>query len=362
MWGGSPPSSVGGFGWSFIQKSQVAHHRCLTKGGPLTHPALPYRVGVGGFSASALLAVFFGLFLLPVLFVPYVAWVFRRHGRFSWGHAMITVTTVVYGMALWTYTILPVPDSATMSCPDGGVRPQLVPFASLADVHVLTNGLRDPGLFQLVANIALFVPFGMLVRHLVRPRRPIWVVVAALGTSLLIELTQLTGVWGIYPCAYRIFDVDDLITNTAGAAIGVWLAPLLRFVPGQRDVPADRPRVVTRGRRLVGMAADFVAVQVLTLLVYVPLGVAAKEAGWFGSPVPYVQLQGWATIVMSAVVLLLVPWFGAVPRSASGSPSSVRSAATARPPDAARCSCAGRPGQAATSWSPPSVRSRAGVS
>ena len=50
--------------------------------------------------------------------------------------------------------------------------------------------------------------------------------------SLLIEAAQLTGLFGIYPYAYRCCDVDDVITNTLGAALGWACAWLLgRVVP-----------------------------------------------------------------------------------------------------------------------------------
>ena len=37
---------------------------------------------------------------------------------------------------------------------------------------------------------------------------------------------QLTGVMGVFPCSYRLFDVDDLIWNTSGAVIGYGCAML----------------------------------------------------------------------------------------------------------------------------------------
>ena len=43
------------------------------------------------------------------------------------------------------------------------------------------------------------------------------------AASLFIELAQLTANFGTAPFAYRIFDVDDLINNTTGAALG-WIA------------------------------------------------------------------------------------------------------------------------------------------
>lgn len=262
-----------------------------------------------GASISAVLAVFFGVLLLPVLFVPYVAWSYRRRSTLGLGHALITVAAIVYAMALWTYTILPLPDAATMVCAAGGAGTQLVPFGSLGDIDLAANGLRDPALLQLVANVALFVPFGMLARHLFRPRRVWWVLVAGAGVSLLIELTQLTGVWGVYPCAYRVFDVDDLITNTVGTGIGILLAPVLRFVPGQEVLPSDEPRVVRPARRLIGMGVDLVTVTVSSFFVYVAIAVVGQEAGWFPGGAPLGLLSGSVTLGCALVVNLGVPWF-----------------------------------------------------
>lgn len=257
-----------------------------------------------GFSASAVLAVFLGLIILPMLLVPYIAWSYRRRGTLGYGHALIAAASVIYAMALWTYTIVPLPDPQSVQC----TTAQLRPLASLGEVDLVANGPSDPALVQLVMNVALFVPFGMLVRHLTAAGIR-WVVPAAFAVSLLIEMTQLTGVWGLYPCSYRLFDVDDLIANTLGAAIGVLAAPLLRHVPGQGVLPPDVPREVTRGRRLVGMAADLVTVHVVSLLVYLPLGLAARDAGWFGGDVPYGRLHAVATLTVALLLLLGLPRF-----------------------------------------------------
>lgn len=65
---------------------------------------------------------------------------------------------------------------------------------------------------EFTANIALFVPFGMLAMTAFRMR--VWSTTAAgLATSLLIEGVQL-----FLPTRYST--VSDLIANTAGALIG----------------------------------------------------------------------------------------------------------------------------------------------
>jgi VanZ family protein len=54
--------------------------------------------------------------------------------------------------------------------------------------------------------------------------------------SLLCEITQITGLFFIYPAPYRIFDVDDLIINTLGAVVGYLIFPLVfRMLPKIED-------------------------------------------------------------------------------------------------------------------------------
>lgn len=259
-----------------------------------------------GFSVSALLAVLLGVMLVPLLFIPYIAWSFRR-GTTGPGHAFLTAVGLVYLMALWTYTIVPLPQVDDLIC-DGTLRAQFIPFHFVNDIDGgggVASLLRDPALRQVVLNVAFFVPLGLLVRHLFR-WRPLWCVAAGFGTSLLIELTQLTGNWFIYPCAYRLFDTDDLLANTLGAAIGVALAPVARLVPGQYLRPADQPHPVRPLRRLTGMAVDLVSV--LLIGVGVPLGV--RFALYFTGrdyEAHTVLIQVVATATAAVLLLLLVP-------------------------------------------------------
>ena len=259
-----------------------------------------------GFSASALLAVFFGLVLVPLAFIPYIAWSFRR-GTTGPGHALLSAGGLIYLMALWAYTIVPLPDAAQLIC-DGTLRAQFVPFHFLTEIDRsggIGGLLRDSMLRQVVLNVAFFVPLGMLTRHLFRwrPRRCI---ALGLGGSLLIELTQLTGLWWTYPFAYRLFDTDDLLANTLGAAIGVGLAPVLRWVPGQHTDPADRTQPVRPLRRLTGMTVDVLSV----LLVGTGVSVAVRIALYLTDrdyTAHTVLIEVGATLAAAVVFLLVVP-------------------------------------------------------
>ncbi|WP_262426513.1 VanZ family protein [Brachybacterium sp. Z12] len=79
---------------------------------------------------------------------------------------------------------------------------------------------------QVLMNVALFVPLGMILRGVFRLDATTSVAMALL-LSALIEVTQYTGAFGIYPCGVRIADIEDLLANTAGAWAGALCAPLL---------------------------------------------------------------------------------------------------------------------------------------
>ncbi len=211
-------------------------------------------------AVSALSAVLFAALLVPLAFIPYVAWAYRR-GSSGPGHALMTLSALLYGCALWTFTIVPLPELSDLIC-DGTVRIQGAPFAFVRDVGWgagPSGFLRDAALRQVLMNVVLFVPFGMYARHLFH-RSPRATVALGFLASLLIELTQITGNWWIYPCAYRLFDVDDLIANTSGAALGLLFVPLLRRVPGQTASGPRGPSPVRPLRRLMGMTVDLVLI------------------------------------------------------------------------------------------------------
>ena len=210
----------------------------------------------------AVAAALFGALVSLGLLVPYVAVQYRRRGTVGLGRAVLALAALVYVLALVSYVVLPLPQVTAGLCAGGGAGVQLRPGAFLGDI--VDHGIASPSALagnpavqQVVFNVALFVPLGMLVRYL--GSRSV-AVTAAIGlvVSLLAELTQLTGDWFAFPCAYRLFDVDDLITNTLGALVGALAAPLLRLVPGQRLGPgAGTARPVSAARRLLGMACDW---------------------------------------------------------------------------------------------------------
>jgi glycopeptide antibiotics resistance protein len=101
-----------------------------------------------------------------------------------------------------------------------------VPFRTIGTQ--LSHGLERYEAKQLLGNIALFVPFGLLLPAAVRTCRRLWVtLVVAAGLSVLIETMQalLPG---------HTTDVDDVILNTTGAALGYLAFWVIAWTARQR--------------------------------------------------------------------------------------------------------------------------------
>ena len=205
----------------------------------------------------AFIAIAIGVGFGILLFVPFVAISYRRRGRLTLGRTLLWLAALVYFWAIWTYTLLPLPDPETIRCVGAITDPMAVVRDIQKAVAAPGNTLTQPALLQLVFNVMLFVPLGAFLRIL-GGRGILAALLVGLGLSLLIETTQLTGVWGLYPCAYRFFDVGDLMTNALGAVIGSALALVVpRSMRGMAAKPdAALPRPVTRGRRAVAMLCD----------------------------------------------------------------------------------------------------------
>ncbi|KAB1647335.1 VanZ family protein [Pseudoclavibacter sp. CFCC 14310] len=259
----------------------------------------------------AVLAVVLGTLVAFVLFVPFVIVSYRRRGSADGWWVGGWLITAVYLAALVCYTLLPLPSSGQYVC--RGVQLSLGHDLR----HLLASGpsvgglMRSMVVWQLALNVALFVPLGVLLRV----RHSAGVVVAAiggLGVSLLIELTQLTGVWGLYPCAYRVFDVDDLTTNTLGAIIGSLAA--IPFI--SRGTQSDRtaPTPVTALRRLTGMLCDatlvFLAPQGLSLMFFMVVAGLWPGSGRAETLAADPRVTWLIWCVPLAVQLVFVLWRG----------------------------------------------------
>ncbi|UAL30427.1 VanZ family protein [Nocardioides rotundus] len=209
-------------------------------------------------------SILVGLVVSAVLFLPLLVWQYRRYGRFDALRMLWTTAGFIYATAIVAFTVFPLPEFTPGYCAAHATEPLFDPLRfprELIDL-IQTQGAMavasDWLVWEFTLNMVLFIPFGLIVRRVFEWPRGV-VLAAALGTSVLIELTQLTGNWGLAPCPYRFADTTDLVTNTTGAVIGMGLekiTPRLLSTKSHLLARRDRARPVTRGRRLLGMLLD----------------------------------------------------------------------------------------------------------
>jgi len=233
--------------------------------------------------------------LLPTAVVQY-----RRDGRLGAGDLATLVGAAGYTLALWTYTLMPFPVDNSFRCRRSrlDVMESLRPLIERG-LLPLSQLLHQAAFQQLALNVLLFVPLGFFVRLVVH-RGPVVTAVVGLLVSLAIEVTQVTGVWGLYHCAYRVFDVDDLLTNTLGAVVGGVLA--WGLLHPDRRTPEALPTSITLGRRWVGFACD---------LIFMVVVGAAVALGWrafehYARGVPVRGIDDQVTVALQLAVPLAV--------------------------------------------------------
>ncbi|RBP99657.1 VanZ family protein [Bifidobacterium xylocopae] len=215
---------------------------------------------LGAFSASFGLSIAVWPFASLLLTLPVLALIYHRYHRLRLAAALTAYLTILYLLALVCFTLWPMPDDRAAFCAGHHLSPQLDPLHFLTDLT--TGGLG--ALLQIGFNIVFFLPLGYIMGRVLRWRLRLALPVGFL-VSLTIETAQLTGVFGLIGCAYRLFDVDDLLWNTTGAIVGFACAALInRLAPPRTPDTAEVVRTPSFLHRSVSMATDLVLAYTLS--------------------------------------------------------------------------------------------------
>ena len=125
-------------------------------------------------------------------------------------------------MTFLAMTHMPLPDAGA-GCPVPYTQPQLTPFNLLRRMEY--GSVSGVYLLSTLANFLLCAVIGALLRPFTARQ---WVALGlGAALSLAVELSQLTGLFGVYPCPWRQFDVDDLMLNVAGVVAGFLAAGMV---------------------------------------------------------------------------------------------------------------------------------------
>lgn len=245
----------------------------------------------------------FALIVFPFLALAissvFFIYEYRKYGTFILTRAIVLYSFVFYLLCAYFLVILPLPTKEAVAQMTGP-KMELHLFATwehfrqntvlvLSDPSTYLPAMRQSVFLEPVFNLLLIVPFGIYLRYYFRFSF-IKTVIASFCLSLFFELTQLSGLYFIYPRPYRLFDVNDLLTNTLGGALGFIIEPVFTFMLPTRarmdEISYEKGKTVSLTRRLVAYLIDWGFLSVLTFIITLLLQAAFKigsitsSGGW----------------------------------------------------------------------------------
>lgn len=220
-------------------------------------------------------------FVALLITLPYILLQYHKYGSVHFFRTTIIYSFILYLMIMYFLVILPLPSINYVSKLTTPTT-QLIPFQfvfdmihgtifSITDLSTYLPTLKSPAFYTVIFNIFLFVPLGIYLRYYFKCSFFKTIIICFL-VSLFFELTQLSGLYGIYPRAYRLFDVDDLIINTTGGIIGYYLTPILYLFLPSRDkideLSYENGKQVSFFRRIIAFIIDFFIVVFINTIIY----------------------------------------------------------------------------------------------
>lgn len=153
---------------------------------------------------------------LGVLVFLMLLWFLRRRGQLTLARGAVAAAAALYLAGIVANTVFPIYLAWPKSEGPRSLPLYLVPIVGYEVDDAVTNAL-------------LFIPLGILVALMLT--RPTLLRVALIGTgiSLAIELSQFTA--ARFAHGGHIADVNDWLSNTAGAVIGYGVYRLLGLSP-----------------------------------------------------------------------------------------------------------------------------------
>lgn len=216
-------------------------------------------------------------FIAFILTIPFLLYQYRKYGAIPILKSFIFYSLILYLICAYFLVILPLPTFETVKTLTTP-KSQLIPFhfiKELSTINVNIDGLKallnifgQPTIYTVLFNLILTLPYGVYLRYFYNKK---WyqVIIYSFLLSLFFELTQLSGLYGIYPRPYRLFDIDDLLINTIGGGLGYLITPMFTmFLPTKSELEAKsykKGNKVTLLRRVMAFSIDIFFLSILML-------------------------------------------------------------------------------------------------
>ncbi|MFL0364053.1 VanZ family protein [Pseudobacillus sp. 179-B 2D1 NHS] len=244
-----------------------------------------------------------------LLVIPWLVYSYRKYGYFSIWASIVVYSFIFYMLSALFLVLLPLPstrNTCAFQSPDT-IYYSLKPFTFIGDIFKSSSIIwsqprsyiqifNQSAFWQAAFNFLLLLPFGVYLRYFFKEKQ-YWKKALALGfaLSLFYEITQVTGIYGIYKCPYRLFDVDDLMLNSTGALFGFLVAPvILALFPSKEKLLAKAEKMqksplVPPLSQLLAVLIDYIVIK-LTFTFTVGLFTSSGFAEMIYTTVGFVVL------------------------------------------------------------------------
>ncbi len=229
--------------------------------------------------------------LIALLFsIPFVLHQYHKYGSINPFRVLIVYSFILYLITIYFLVILPLPNKEEVIYKPNMIK--LIPFGFINDFiressfvinepTTYLKAIKEPCFYTVIFNIFMTIPFGMYLRYYFKCNFKKTLFISFI-LSLFFELTQLTGLYGLYSYPYRVFDVDDLIMNTLGGIIGYFIMGFVdNFLPTREKIDEDSleaGKIVSGFRRITMFSLDcFLYILIFTFISlfisdkYIPL-------------------------------------------------------------------------------------------
>lgn len=214
--------------------------------------------------------------------LPYMLWQYHKYGSINSYRSIIIYSFLLYLMSAYFLVILPLPSIESVSKMTTPAY-NLHPFHFISEILETTNfhvsdfatyfpTLKKPVVYEALFNVLLTMPFGVYLHYYFKCnfKKTLFY---SFCFALFFELTQLSGLYFIYPRSYRVFDVDDLILNTTGGVVGYFVGSIfLKFLPSRDNIDKksiEKGKNVSVLRRSMAFFLDlFLFLSLLAAIVY----------------------------------------------------------------------------------------------
>ena len=206
--------------------------------------------------------IYWGMLIFPLIAaaitLPYALHQYHKYGSVSKYRTIIIYSFILYMLIALFMVVLPLPEWESTIGNRWQDHLNLIPFRQVwlywhhrpINPETIMEYARSMSLWQLLFNILLTMPFGVYLHYYFKQDLKRTILFSFL-LSLFYETSQLTALFGLYPGPYRQADVEDLICNTLGGAVGYQIAYVFMEILPSRD-QIDR-MAQNDGRRVSGL-------------------------------------------------------------------------------------------------------------